>query len=61
MPPQLPLSLFTSKIKKAFEKYLDNKAESGTTLINATKRAEYLQYLANPEQKIHKTDKVERK
>lgn len=29
--------------------------------MNATKRAEYLRYLADPEQKIHETDKVERK
>ena len=61
MSPQPPLSSFTPKIKKAFEEYLHNKAESRTTLMNTTKRAEYLQYLANPEQKIHKTDKVERK
>ncbi len=60
MPPQPPLSSFTPGIKKAFEEYLDNKAESGTTLMNATKRAEYLRYLVDPEQKIHKTDKVER-
>ena len=55
------LSLFIYKIKKAFEEYLDNKAESGTTLMNAIKRTEYPRYLANPGQKIHKTDKVERK
>ena len=61
MPPQPPLSSFTPEIKKAFEDYLDNKAEFETTLMNATKHAEYLQYLANPEQKIHKTNKVERK
>ncbi len=52
-----PLSL----MRKAFEEYLDNKTESGKTLMNATKRAEYLRYLADPEQKIHETDKVERK
>lgn len=60
MPPQPPLFLFTPEIK-AFEKYLDYKTKSRATPINATKRAEFLQYLANPEQKIYKTDKVERK
>ena len=61
MPLQSPLSSFTPEIRKAFEEYLDNKTESGKTLMNATKRAGYLRYLADPEQKIHETDKVERK
>ena len=60
MPPQPPLSLFKPEIRKTFEEYLGNKAESGTTLMNVRKREEYEQYLTNPEQKIHKIDKVER-
>ena len=61
MPLQPPLSSFTPEIRKAFEEYLDNKTELEKTFMNATKCAEYLQYLTDPEQKIHKTDKVERK
>lgn len=52
---------FTPEIQKAFEKHLDNRTELRITLINTTKCSEYLRYLANPKQKIHKIDKVERK
>lgn len=61
MPLQPPLSSFTPEIRKAFEEYLDNKTELEKTFMNATKCAKYLQYLTDLEQKIHKTDKVERK
>ena len=61
MSLQLPLFLFRSEIRNVFEKYLDYKIESGKTLKNATKRAEYQRYLGDPEQKIYNTDKVERK
>lgn len=61
MPPQPPISSFTLEIRTSFKKYLENKIELGKTLMNATECVKYLQYLANPEQKIYKIDKVEKK
>lgn len=53
--------LFIFKIRKIFNKYLDNKAKTRKIFINLIKHIEYLQYLANPEQKIYQTDKIEMK
>lgn len=46
MSLQSYLFLFTLKIKKAFEKYLDNKAKFKSNIINLIKYVKYLQYLA---------------
>lgn len=61
MPLSPFLSLFTSKIKRVFKEYLDNKIKLRKTFINTIKRIKYLQYLVNPQQKINKTDKIKKK
>lgn len=53
-PQPLSLPLF-------LEDYLNEKSESGKLLMNATKRAEYLRYLADPDDKINERDNIEKK
>ena len=53
MPPQDPVRAFTPEVRLAFEAYLNEVSKSGKALMNATKRAQYLHFLANPEQKIY--------
>ena len=60
MPPQDPVRAFTPEVRLAFEAYLNEVSKSGKALMNATKRAQYLHFLANPEQKIIEKDKVKR-
>lgn len=60
MPPQDPVRAFTPEVRLAFEAYLNKVSKSGKALMTATKRAQYLHFLANPEQKIIEKDKVER-
>lgn len=60
MPPQEPIRAFAPEVRISFEAYLNEERASARTLMNATKRAQYLQFLANPEQKIVEKDKIEK-
>lgn len=51
---------FAPEVRTAFETYLNEERASARTLTNATKRAQYLHFLANPEQKIAEKDKIEK-
>ncbi len=51
---------FAPEVRTAFETYLNEERASARTLMNATKRAQYLHFLANPEQKIAEKDKIEK-
>lgn len=59
MPPQNPVCARTPEVRLAFEAYKRNKQDR-KALMNATKRAQYLHFLANSEQKIIEKDKAER-
>ncbi len=60
MPPQEPICPFVLKVRVAFEAYLNEKRASARTFMNATKRAQYLYFFANSEQKIVEKDKIEK-
>lgn len=60
MPPQEPICAFASEVRIAFEAYLNEERALARTLMNTTKRAQYLHFFANPEQKIVEKDKVEK-
>ncbi len=61
MAPQLFFSAFTPEVRKEFEDQLNKRSESRKLLMNATKRAEYLRYLADPDAKIIEKNKIEKK
>ena len=58
--PQEPIRAFAPEVRIAFEAYLNEERASARTLMNATKRAQYLHFLANPEQNIVEKDKIEK-
>ncbi len=57
---QEPIRAFTPKVRVAFETYFNEEHTSARTLMNATTYAQYLHFLANPEQKIVEKDKIEK-
>ena len=61
MPPQDPVQAFTPEVRAAFEAFLNGSCTTTRNLTNATKRAQYLSFLADPEQKITERDKAEKK
>ena len=61
MPPQDPVQAFTPEVRAEFEAYLNASCTTNRNLMNATKRAQYLSFLADPEQKITGKDKAEKK
>ena len=60
MPPQDPVQVFTPEVRTAFEAFLNGLCTTNRNFINATKRAQYLLFLADPEQKISEKDKTEK-
>ncbi len=60
MPPQTPIEAFKPKVREAFEQYLNTSHKAGKLLMDATRRALYLRFLSDPDQKIVKADKHEK-
>ncbi len=60
MPRQTPIEIFKLEVEEAFEQYLNTLHKAGKLLINATRRALYLRFLFDPDQKIVKPDKYEK-
>lgn len=61
MPPQDPVQAFTPEVRADFETYLNALCTTNRNLMNATKRAQYISFFADPEQKITEKDKAEKK
>ncbi len=57
MPPQDPFQAFILEVRAAFETFLNGLCTTNQNLMNSTKRAQYLSFFANPEQKITKKTK----
>ncbi len=60
MPPQMPIEAFKPEVREAFEHYLTTSHKAGKLLMNASRRALYLRFLSDPDQKIVETDKHEK-
>lgn len=60
MPPQDPVQTFTPEVRAAFEAFLNGSCTTNRNLMSATKRAQYLSFLADPKPKITTKDKAEK-
>lgn len=54
LPPQDPVQSFTPEVRAAFEAYLNGSSTTTRNLLNATTRAQYLLFLADPEPAYHR-------
>ncbi len=57
MPPQTPIEAFKLEVREVFEQYLNTSHKAGKLLMNATRRALYLRFFSDPDQKIVEPDK----
>ena len=60
MPPQMPIEAFKPEVRETFEHYLTTSHKAGKLLMNASRRALYLRFLSDPDQKIVETEKHEK-
>ena len=61
MPPQVLVQAFTPEVRVAFDTFLNGSCITNRNLMNATKQAQHLSFLADPERKITEKDKAEKK
>ncbi len=59
MPPYTPIEAFKPEVREPFEQYLISSHKTENLLMNATRRALYLQFFSDPDQKIFEPDKHE--
>ncbi len=60
MAPQTPIDAFKPEVQEACQQYLNILNKTGKLLMNATRRALYLQFLYDPDQKTVELDKYEK-
>ena len=60
MPPQTTIKIFKPEVQKAFEQYSNISHKAGKLLMNATRRAVYLQFFSDSDRKIVERDKHEK-
>ncbi len=61
MPPHELVQAFTPEVRAVFEAFLNALCTINRNFMNATKQAQYLSFLADPEQKITEKNKTENK